>query len=218
MKQLTFTALFLFSFFIASAQWINNISISPANPTVNDNVVFIAEVSFPYGSCDLKTLNTSVNGSSISLSALHCVGMLTYICDDTDSFALGQLPAGTYTVYFQLDMGSAPDPCTPGINPGPNDSLVFTVTTTTGITSPVQESFSVFPNPGKEGFTINFSGNASALVVRDASGRLVYSSDEVKPGMYFGMSDLKAGMYMIELVNKDQVVARQSWILSAEGK
>jgi hypothetical protein len=216
MKQLTFTALFLFSFFISSAQWIDNISISPANPTVNDNVVFTADVSFPYGSCDIKTQTTSVNGNAIYLSALHCVGMLTFICSESDTFHLGQLPAGTYTVHFQLDMGSLPDPCTPGINPGPNDSLVFTVTTTTGLTSPVQESFSVFPNPGKEGFTINYSGEASALVLRDASGRLVYSASEVKPGMYFGMPDLRAGVYMIELINENQVVARQSWILSGE--
>jgi hypothetical protein len=218
MKHITFTALFLISVFAANAQWIDNISIIPANPTVNDNVIFSADVSFPTGSCDISSQTASINGNSIYLSSLHCVGMLTFICSDNDTFHLGQLPAGTYTVYFQLDMGSLPDPCTPGINPGPNDSLTFTVSSTTGIPSLDVNTFSIFPNPGRDGFTLKYTGEASGIAVRDAGGRIAFETDQVKSGMFFSMSALKPGVYMIELLREEGNILRQSWVLTGEGK
>ena len=49
------------------------------------------------------------------------------ICYDSDTFAIGTLSPGSYTIHFTVDAGMAPFPCTPGIAPGAMDSISFTV-------------------------------------------------------------------------------------------
>jgi hypothetical protein len=214
MNRIFSTLIMLFAFgFSASAQWITGMSVVPANPTIQDNVSIIATVEFPSGDCQEKTLNASVSGMQVNLSALHCVGMLTFICGSTDTFQLGQLAAGTYTVYFQLDMGAQPYPCTPDIVPGAQDSMTFIVTTGTGLPVLSQNELELFPNPGSKGFTIRFSGNAIPLVrVTDVQGRIVREFLSVSSNTFLDLSELKSGAYMVELYDDGKWVASDKWI------
>src|SRR5688572_16948378 len=176
MKTLfTLTLFSLLSLSTVQAQWIISLTVSPASPTVNDQVMVIAEVEFPSGSCDDKMLQNSGSGNEIYLSALHCVGMAAYICSSIDTFMLGQLPVGTYMTHFQLDMGMGPSPCSPGIVPGPTDSLAFTVTTATGLPQIGTQVIQLYPNPGKDGFTLHYTGTTETLVeVTDLGGRVIH--------------------------------------------
>ncbi len=113
--------------FCSRAQWIDNLWVTPANPAVTDTIRVFAAVSFPSGSCFQSTDTMFVSPPVISAYSLHCLGILTYICKDTDVFVLNPLPSGNYTFTYQVDAGSGPAPCTPGIVPGPVDSVIFHV-------------------------------------------------------------------------------------------
>ena len=206
---------FFVGFFIASlvhAQWINSLSVNPASPTTNDSVYVYADCSFTAGSCDQHTQGHFINVNNISAWALHCVGMLTFICPYTDTFALGTLPAGTYMFTFQLDEGHGTLPCTPGIVPGPSSTFSFTVSTATS--TQVQKSsdgmISFFPNPVDDKMIFktkslffesvrifNVEGKKIIEQFLKSSESQIYSGD-LTPGIYF----LEYGNYHFSFVKR----------------
>jgi hypothetical protein len=191
------TLLFTFGILFTQAQYIDQISIYPPNPTSNDQVYFIAKCYFSSGSCNQKTQNIFVNGNQIYTSALHCTGALTYICDETDSFYIGNLPQGTYHVNFQLDAGGGPLPCSPGIVAGPSDSLTFTVLDATGLPSLENQVIAVSPNPTREKAQIRIAGDIenSTLEIRDITGSKVFEIHPDKAIIEVDLKNLPAGVY-----------------------
>ncbi len=132
----------------AYGQWINNITFTPANPTPQDTIVFLADLSFPSGSCDQHSKLVNIFGNTVDAYAIHCLGALTFICGYTDTFKVNPLPTGNYTFRLHVDNGGLPSPCTPGIVPGPTDSISFIVTPVTGIEVRFPESgIMVYPTP-----------------------------------------------------------------------
>ncbi len=127
MKKVIFSILLTGYTGMSSAQWINSIQYQPSNPATNDTITFYVDLSFPSGTCDQHSQGFYINGNKIEAFALHCLGMLTYICHHTDTFKINPLPAGAYSFHFQLDAGMLPFPCTPGIFPGPSDSIALVV-------------------------------------------------------------------------------------------
>ena len=215
MKSLFTLTLFCLLFVsVAQAQWIISMTVTPPTPTVNDQVMVIAEVQFPSGGCDDKILQSSGSGNELFLSAMHCVGMAAYICNSTDTFLLGQLPAGNYLAHFQLDMGMGPSPCTPGIVPGPTDSIAFMVTTTTGLSQVDGKMIQLFPNPGKTGFEIHFNGTAETLVeICDLGGRVIHRVTGIHSGEYIDLHNLQAGTYLVGVYEEGKLVAREKWVM-----
>jgi len=129
--------LFLFSavlfsvniFSQGSGGTIGAFQISPSQPTTNDTIFVFADVQFLSSDCILQSSNHSVNGNTIVASAHHCLGMLSAICNTTDTFVFLPLAAGTYTFDLTLTsgFGSIGVPCTPGIIPDDNQDFQFTV-------------------------------------------------------------------------------------------
>ena len=156
MKKIIFLAAALFCI-QSKAQTINSITIVPSTPTTADNILILAECMFTSGSCDQHTQGFNVAGNNISAWALHCVGMLTVICTDTDTFSIGMLSAGTYIVTYQVDQGFGGPPCTPGIVPGPTMTTTFTVSTTTDINKiTAGNTVSIYPNPAGDFMEISY--------------------------------------------------------------
>jgi hypothetical protein len=154
MKKLiiiTLTNILLFVTIPAQAQWINSLTVLPSNLTPTDTITVLANCSFPAGGCSDHTKTLSIAGNSINASALHCLGVLTVICNYTDTFKIPPQPIGNYTFYFQLDAGQGPSPCTPGIVAGPSDSVSFVVSPATGLQ--IENALSnavVVPNPSND--------------------------------------------------------------------
>ena len=112
---------------------ISSFTISPVNPNNTDTVYIYAELLFTSSGCPLDMKSHSVLGNNIVASTQHCLGMLTTICNTTDTFKLNPLAIGTYTFDLTLSSGFGGPPCTAGIVPDDNDIISFNVVTAVGI-------------------------------------------------------------------------------------
>ena len=83
--------------------YIDSIYVTPANPTINDNINIITETTFNEGCLsDTKQLFIDTFNHTIDISLFQCYGVWQAICDKTDTFSIGLLPVGTYTINFTL--------------------------------------------------------------------------------------------------------------------
>lgn len=215
MKPLHMKALITFSLLLFSlsmqAQTIMQLYTVPVNPTTNDQVMVVAEMMFPSASCDEKFLAvTNMGGNRFDAGAMHCVGMLSVICNDNDTFLLGQLTAGTYRFFLQEDMGILPAPCSPGIVPGPVDSIDFTVTLATGIDEIGDNGINIFPNPVVNTVTLSDIVPERDLVLKlfSLNGQEIYSGD-VRNGDAIDLSYLNEGIYIAEVWSQAGLLLRK---------
>jgi hypothetical protein len=198
-KQLLLSAAFAWWLPSADAQWINGITYAPPNPTANDSIVFYVSLSFPSGSCDEHTQFHTVNGPIVDAYALHCLGMLTVICPYTDTFAIGQLPAGAYWFRFHVDIGGLPFPCTPGINPGPTDSVPFVVSPVTALPQPAGHGAPVawLAAAGEQILFASPHGERIRFELFSSDGRRVMQSAGHPPGQPVFLRGQAAGLYVL---------------------
>ena len=112
---------------------ISSLTISPVNPNNTDTVYIYAELLFTSSGCPLDIKSHSVLGNNIVASTQHCLGMLTAICNTTDTFKLNPLAVGTYTFDLTLSSGFGGPPCTASIVPNDNDTITFNVVTSVAI-------------------------------------------------------------------------------------
>lgn len=183
---------------------ITAIEIYPSAPLTTDNVYLIAHLSFSSGSCEKQSFSASVVGNNVIASAHHCTGMLTVICDISDTTNLGVLPAGLYNVDLTLSSGAAPIPCSPGFAPDDNDTMSFIVALpSTGIVDQYFQ-FGMSPNPtnGK----ISLSGKhltshlGSEIKVYTSQGKLAQQST-LTNDFSIDVSSLPAGLYFVKILN-----------------
>ena len=109
------------------------LTVSPTYPTETDTVYIYASLSFASSSCPLDVKSHSILGNNIVASTQHCLGMLTTICNTTDTFKLNPLAVGTYTFDLTLSSGGGGPPCTAGIVPDDNDIISFSVVNSVGV-------------------------------------------------------------------------------------
>ena len=206
-----FTFTFLLGFILlqsAEAQWIQNISVQPPNPTANDIVSIAVNSNFPSGGCDQSTQFLQINGNIIDAYTIHCLGVLSFICNDSDTFFVGQLPAGNYTFRLQLDMGGFPAPCTPGIIPMQTDSISFIVDAATGIEEHISsDDVLISPNPASDFISVNTFNDYIFPVeihIFSIEGKKCGTYASNKKGEAIDVRQLPSGLYQIQLVTSDR--------------
>lgn len=172
---------------------ISSLTVSPPNPTVNDDIEIHALVQFTSGDCQLDNQGHNINGNSIEAYSHHCVGLLTVICPTTDTFQIGQLPAGDYSFNFTLTSGFGGAGCSPGIVPDDSDQIQFTVSPSVGIDEITWDQNFAYPNPVTDILFLSEKLEESA-VIADINGRTVFeisegsaqiSVEQLSPGVYF---------------------------------
>ena len=130
LRNISFCLLCFFTFRPAAwSQWygsIDSMRVVPANPGTQDDVEILLFGSFPSGDCEMTDSSLAVAGQDILIEARHCTGMLTVICYATDTFHVGQLGAGNYTVSATMFSGFG-IPCDSFIVAA-QDTLTFNVT------------------------------------------------------------------------------------------
>jgi len=137
----------------------------------------------------------------ITATSLHCLGMLAYICNDSDIFVIPPQPAGPYTFIFQVDAGQAPVPCTPGIVPGPVDSVTFHVTDASGIPTPAPgaEELLLVPAGKQNNFICKVPGNIRLpfiLKLFTTGGQIATSLTISSNNQEIDLSGRAAGIYL----------------------
>ena len=192
------TVIFMFSLTNQShAQSINSINISPQNPTEQDSVFIMVSCTFSGSSCDSSLDYLSVNNHIIYASTTHCMGMLPTTCDATDTFVVSGLPAGSYTFIVNVNQGYLPS-CTPGIVPGPTDSLVFNVAVSNDIPIIARDNeLLIYPNistgmiflrsPAKffDAEFVVYSINGNEVFKIKTSGQDTRIDLDLEPGSYY---------------------------------
>jgi hypothetical protein len=191
------------------AQTIQSFAILPSNPTETDSITILADCSFSAGPCEQHSGGISINGNTIDSWSLHCLGMLTVICNHTDTFYIGTLSAGNYIFHFQLDKGYGEVACTPGIVAGPDSSYSFTVLPATQSADDYQSeqhTFSVNPNPVSDYAMIYIPPSQKnyplKLTLMNIYGqkiieRTFFPSDEIS----LDMKNYTAGIYFLKIAS-----------------
>ena len=89
------------------SQVVNQIIISPSNPTVNDTICVISDFSY-YGGCPfgLTYSNTGLADSIIYINPTYCGYGTTTLCNSIDTFKIGPFPIGNYTISIDYHQGS----------------------------------------------------------------------------------------------------------------
>lgn len=213
MNKLYFLFLALLITGLISAQsTISSISISPANPTENDTIYVYAELVFPSSGCELDNKSHSVSGFNIGASTQHCLGVLAAICNTTDTFKIDPLPVGTYTFHLTLSSGAAPVPCTPGIIPEDNDSISFTVASSSKIDMISQLQDIIYPNPTSDFVVIeNEKLKIKYVSIYDIYGKEVLSqkSQDKDQKYTIDLSSLPQGIYIISISTDKQTIRQK---------
>lgn len=202
MKKVLLLSL-LFMAMQSRAQFIQQISVIPSNPTTNDQIVVLVDAGFSSGTCEENTQWGGFTASNrYEASTLHCIGMLTYICYDTDSFNLGSLPPGNYRFIVTVDAGGYPSPCTPGIAPGGIDSIDFTVSTATGLSEREKTEIMLTPNPVKEHVLVtgNFEEGKGMFVFNTVEGKEVLRISATSKAI--DLSSWASGIYFVRYLSE----------------
>ena len=194
MKQLFTLAIVISSALLFAQGGISSITVVPTNPTVDDGVVIYVDVQFSSGDCQLDNQGVGTNGFNIGAYAHHCVGMLTVICETTDTFEIGQLPAGDYTFYFTLTSGFGGPGCSAGIVPDDVGQILFTVTNSVGIQELTSESGFIYPNP-TTGIISLKKPLTCQTILSNIEGQKLREFDAGNKEL--DLSDLPAGIYFL---------------------
>ena len=112
---------------------IISLTVFPTYPTETDTVYIFAELSFSSSDCECFLKTDYMSANSITASTQHCLGMLTTICNTTDTFKFNPLATGTYIFDLTLSSGFGGPPCTPGVVPDDSVTITFNVSAFVGI-------------------------------------------------------------------------------------
>lgn len=205
-----------FFFFIlqTNAQNILQLRTDPAQPTTNTPVKLIADCEFFSGGCKDKTLTFNQVGNKFETNAMHCLGILSVLCYDADTFNIGFLPAGNYRFLFHLETGTGPSPCTPGIVPGPDDSIDFVVTVASGLSDKENKAFSFQPNPADDHVNLRFAAISKDrfILIQNLSGETMFRSEAKGTELSIGLSEFSSGIYFIEVYENGNCTGREKLV------
>lgn len=185
---------------------IISIYVEPANPTVNDEVTVYADLTFNSSGCPLDYQAFALQTSTFVATAHHCVGLLAAICNTTDTFELGTLPAGAYTFDLTLTSGAGGPNCSPGIVPDDNDQLQFMVSTNVGIDEMESLEDFVYPNPFTDQLNLK-SALDQAAIITDVNGKTIVEIDAGTTQI--NLKEIPAGVYLFRAGKKVHKLVKQ---------
>ncbi|HIF14109.1 MAG TPA: T9SS type A sorting domain-containing protein [Bacteroidetes bacterium] len=200
-----------------TAQSINSINISPQNPTKQDSILIMVNCTFSSSSCDSSLDYLSVNNNIIYASTTHCIGMLPTTCDATDTFVVSGLPAGSYTFMYKVNQGYLPS-CTPGIVPGPTDSLTFNVSASTDIPLITQDNdLVIYPSISTGTIFLKSSKglNNADFTIYSIHGMEVFNT-KINGNKVRINLDIEPGVYCYAIKNKGKALGVNKLFIKAK--
>lgn len=182
MKQRFILSLLLLAGFLSQtqAQWIQTLEIMPATPTTADSVYLVATVQTPHSPCTLNHTEVTFEGKVIGINTCYANGMLTALCQRTDTIPLGRIEeVGSYELLFMANLTNdlSDSTCMP-----PFSSMMSSTNFMVDLANSVSETRSTFdfdlsPNPSKGVVNLSFdikSAVEGQLLWFDQYGKKVF--------------------------------------------
>ena len=215
MKKTAITLIGFFFFNVCFPQGITNISISPLNPSESDTIILSVYQTFTSSGCPLHSKAISMNNNKITSSSLHCIGMLSALCDEVDTFHLTPLSPGLYSYIHSMNSGFGMPNCTPGVAPDDVDSISFEVISISSYKESLNNSLkSIYPNPSKGSFNLVWNNLGPVeLFIYDLNGKLIHTQH-----IKFGENNINiifsSGIYFAKLFGKNEFSSSEKIIVN----
>lgn len=133
----------------SQGQWIQTLELRPEMPTTADSIYLIATVQTPNSTCNLNHTEVTIENSVVGVNACYAHGLLTAICQRTDTISLGKIEeVGSYELLFMASLTGFEDTtCT-----APQGSMMSSFNFTVDLANPVSavnpaSDFNIYPNP-----------------------------------------------------------------------
>ena len=188
-------------------QVVNNITIQPSNPTATDTVFVISDFSY-YGNCAVGLVNAQINqsGSVINIYPEYCGFGAPTLCNVLDTFSLGVLPIGNYSVNIEYHQGT--------VCAGSFDTIIANfdttfqiVTLSTGSIITQDMGISVFPNPTSDFIELKSKESIKGIKLFDMTGkesRILFNDNCID------MRLLNSGFYILYIeLNNGIIVTKE---------
>jgi hypothetical protein len=207
MKKFVLSLCFITTALFTHAQgqnlpYIGTATILPQSPVAGDMVRIITFVTTPaIGGRVSMSHDVSFNPNEIQLQGCYWSGMATAIHEHRDTFNLGILPAGVYSVKQRAYLSSDPQNCT--LSDSNMVMYSFTVATTTGINENAKtEELTLFPNPVKDILHLSSTSYFTDAALYSLDGRLI-KQWALNLASALNVEDLPAGTYFIRFSNSE---------------
>ncbi len=176
-------------------------TIVPQAPSSTSNVKIVTHVTTPNQGILVDITHTVTNNpKEIKLTTCYWQGMLPTIQTHIDTFVVGQLQAGVYTIKHKAYMSTTQQHCTKV-----DSNMVVSTLTVGGITTDIksieQNSFLVYPNPVKDKLYFKVNEKYSETEIYNLDGRLVKIAKVDEQGS-LNVTSLSKGIYFLQFPNQ----------------
>lgn len=179
---------------------IHATTIIPQSPTPSDIVKIVTHVTTPNQGIIVDLIhNVTHNPKEITLRPCYWQGMLTAIQTHIDTFIVGQLQAGVYTIKHKAYMSSTQQHCTKI-----DSNMVVSTLTVGGIAAGIKDieqgDILSYPNPVSDKLYLKGYQPTAEAEIYSVDGRLV---GLVKPDEeVLNLAFLEKGIYILRFVNQ----------------
>lgn len=207
----------------AYSQWIQTLDILPENPTTTDSIFLIATVQTPNSTCNLNEAKVIIENSVVGVNACYAHGMLTAICQRTDTIALGKYEqAGEYELLFMASLTGDFNDTT---CMSPSGSTMSSFNFMVDLANPVSAinpgaEFEIYPNPSRGTIELLFKNKnpfSGQVQWFDQYGKLVHSlfveTTNQNVPLRVNLSHLSNGLYYCMLIGADNRKATKRMML-----
>jgi hypothetical protein len=193
----------LISIFISAqcCPYIGTATMIPAFPTTSDYVKIVTNITTPnQGTLVDLTFTVSHSLKKIDLAGCYSDGMLPATQNYIDTFYIGQLQAGTYTIHHKAFLSQAQQWCNKTDSNSVNSTA--TVVNITSIKEDQIDRTFLFPNPVSDKLYFPRDHELSEVELYSVQGTLV---KKLKlEGLTMDVSELTPGFYFVRFLGKEK--------------
>ena len=218
MKNILFFILLLYGLQVrgqSSSLFIDSLKISPALPSIDDTIMFVAYTRHPTTGSGKYDRKVFITDTTINIYSCWTHGPFQAVEYVNDTFQLNPMSIGSYRIRFlyksllpwELD---SIEPCL--TNPYYDSAfLAFTVYAPNSVSNLYDEKpIDFYPNPATNQLTIQATNlTTGSYQITTTTGQLILQSTITQPNFTIGVSALPPGLYFLQLTNGSQLVVKR---------
>jgi hypothetical protein len=186
--------------------YMGSIITNPQSPAYSDVVYIITQATTPNQATEISQTFT-VNGTTIDLQTCYYMDLTTALSFFIDTFNVGQLNPGTYSVNFRASISSSQTACVVTASNSATHTFVVSappdgIQKHAGI-----NGLSVYPNPVKNRLSINFPGiynQELKLSISNTLGQTVFFLNAIGLNHEIDLDQLPEGIYLLYIRSLDK--------------